>query len=128
MDPKKITINGNTYTAEPLNPHEAIGWANRLIPVVGPVLTDKSLDKWNGPEASRLMQEAVARCWTPENEKLSEQAVFNRWFQKHPRDLIELGARAAFEVARDFLPEALHTALESFQMPGTAGTGGAAAG
>ena len=100
MDAKKISINGNRYIVEPLNPHDALAWIVRMR------MTDLGL---GGPgtgdpeKATRLLDDAIARCWTPENERLSDPEVYNRWFQKHPLDLLPLGMQACTEVASDFL-------------------------
>ena len=86
-----------------------------MVAVLGPALLEQKLSGWNVPGASDLMQDAIARCWTPKNEKLSDLAAFNKWFQEHPGDLFQLGMKAAFEVARDFLPKPLVTKLESLE-------------
>ena len=100
MDAKKILINGNRYIVEPLNPHDALAWIIRLRMTDMGVGTSGTGD----PEkAARLLDEAIARCWTPENQRLSDPEVYNRWFQKHPLDLIPLGMKACMEVATDFL-------------------------
>lgn len=121
MEPKKIEINGRIYTADPLAPLEALDWGPRLAKELGGVLLKQDLAGLNTPAVTALMKEAIARCWTPENQKLSEPAVFNAWFSRHPEDLLVLGARAAVEVGRDFLPSQLATRLDGFQTwPGAA--------
>ena len=115
LDVKKVTINGNEYAVEPLNPHEAILWTNRVMPMLGHVLGRDSSGMGEPLETSKIMEEAVARCWTPEKEKLSDPEVYNRWFQKHPADLYLLGIEAAREVGRDFLPQWTVTMLETLK-------------
>ena len=107
MDAKKIYINGNRYIVEPLNPHDALAWVVRLR------MTDLGAGEpgTGDPEkAAKLLDEAIARCWTPDNQRLSDPEVYNRWFQKHPLDLVPLGMQASMEVVSDFLA---HTAATS---------------
>ena len=62
-----------------------------------------------------LMTEAIQRCYTPQNEALSDMAVFNRWFREHPGDLYPLGVMALVHLVKDFFPSRLVTAASEFQ-------------
>ena len=100
MPSKKLTINDREYTVDILNPLDAIKWINRLrysgLMSEGGAAADSE-------EVSKMMLEAVKRCWTPENNKLSDEVEFRCWFTAHPEDLYQLGYAAVMEVCRDFL-------------------------
>ena len=129
MEARKITLSsGNVYAVTPLNPHEGISWSNRVMAALGPVLSslfsggkaESGLNSFSLDDkaATQLMHDAIAQCWTPKNEKLSDPAAFNAWFLEHPGDLYELGVRACVEVAREFFPGPLRIMLESFMALG----------
>lgn len=62
-----------------------------------------SFAEQSGEARAKLVREALARCWTPENMRLKDDAEFTRWFSLHPEDMMTLGSRAMVEVSRDFL-------------------------
>ena len=66
-------------------------------------------------KASSLMNEALQRCYTPQNESLGDVAVFNRWFRENPGDLYPLGVMALVYLVKDFFPSQLVTAASAFQ-------------
>ena len=66
-------------------------------------------------EVSDIMQEAIQRCYTPQNERLGNMEVFNRWFKEHPGDLYPLGVMALVYLVKDFFPSQLVTAASNFQ-------------
>lgn len=120
-----ISIGAHRYALEKLNPMDAITWGNRVLAVVGPTLgglVDACSDKgnfaksfqgifasYNSTEASNLMLEALRQCYTPQNESLADDAVFNKWFKEHPGDLYHLGVMAVYELVKDFFPNQLVT-------------------
>jgi len=61
------------------------------------------------PDFTALLKRALDQCFTPQNESLSDIVVFNRYFQEHPGDMFELGARAIIGLVKDFLPSHLAT-------------------
>ncbi|MDL2317123.1 hypothetical protein LJC59_08640 [Desulfovibrio sp. OttesenSCG-928-A18] len=118
-----ITVNDNRYPIDKLNPLEAIAFGNRVMAVVGPLLRamlDASMQKsclsrffdglftnypselWTG-----IMNDALRRCYTPHNEPLHNQAIFNEWFRRYPGDLFELGLMGVYSLAADFFPRPL---------------------
>ena len=66
-------------------------------------------------EVTELMTEAIKRCYTPQNEALSDMALFNRWFRENPGDLYPLGVMALVHLVKDFFPSQLVTAASGFQ-------------
>ena len=55
-------------------------------------------------EAAAMMREAIQRCYTPDNESLSDMAVFTSHFRDYPQDKFALGAFAMVRLVRDFFP------------------------
>lgn len=73
----------------------------------------------NAPELTDLLTQALRRCYTPENEALRDEAVFNRWFREHPGDLYPLGVKAVQQLVADFFPKTLVTLASVFPAPKT---------
>lgn len=132
-----ITVGGNRYAIEKLAPLEAVTWGNRVFALIAPALGDLFDDSvsrsagfravfsaYDSEAVSRLMTDALRHCYTPGNEPLSNEAVFNTWFRAHPGDLYELGLLAVWELARDFLPSRFASMANLFQgqMQSMAGT------
>lgn len=115
-----IKVNTRPYSMEKPGPFDAIPYANRVFSLLGPILGDMAAAPEEGvdraalirgalsllgtPEASALMQEALGRCYTAQNEPLHNMAVFNSWFRQFPEDVYELAARAVIELVKDYLP------------------------
>ncbi|MDL2268216.1 hypothetical protein LJC46_09605 [Desulfovibrio sp. OttesenSCG-928-G15] len=59
----------------------------------------------NSTDVTMLMNEALRRCYTPQNESLADESVFNRWFREHPEDMYILAAHAMFRLVKDFFPK-----------------------
>lgn len=133
-----ITVGGNRYPIDKLNPLDAIDFGSRVAAVVMPTLGGLvgAVDGLNGDpanmkldgkifreafigykseETAALMKDALAQCYTPQNEPLNNQAVFNAWFQEHPGDLFQLGAMAVYELVKDFFPSHAATLMTAFQ-------------
>lgn len=97
-----IDIEGRRYGINLLAPLEALEWTTRFMTIQG----TKDSTVLNG-----MLKDALARCYTPENEELKNQVVFNSWFRKHPEDMLTLGMQAAHRLAQDFLPKAPDTMM-----------------
>lgn len=120
-----ITVGDNRYAVEKLNPLEAIAFGNRVLRVAGPALGNMyeavreggdfgsvfctAFAAYESAEVTALMTDALARCYTPRNEPMSNQVVLNSWFREHPGDLYHLGVRAMYELVKDFFPKQLAT-------------------
>lgn len=77
-------------------------------------MTLASCGELKAAEVSGIMTEAVQRCYTPQNESLADETVFNRWFREHPGDLYPLGVMALVYLVKDFFPSQLVTAASGF--------------
>ena len=64
-----------------------------------------SCGKIKSKETSDMMNEAIQRCYTPENEPLANMEVYNRHFREYPEDLLILGMMAIGRLVRDFFPK-----------------------
>ena len=60
-------------------------------------------------KVSLLVEEAHRRCYTPQNEALRDEVVFNRWFMEHPDQLYGAGLLAVWHLVKDFFPKTLAT-------------------
>ena len=58
-------------------------------------------------EASKMLNQALGRCYTPENESLSDTVVYNRWFRQYPGDHLYLAIKALFALVAGFLTKPL---------------------
>lgn len=73
-----------------------------------------SLGELDSEKVTAIMTEAIQRCYTPENESLVDQTVFNRWFREYPGDLYPLGVMALYHLVKDFFPKQLVTGASAF--------------
>ena len=116
-----FSLDGVTYRFEALNPLEAMRFGNRVFKVFGPALLSLASAKKDGGEmagegvlaslapALSEMEEALRRCYTPQNEALRDEVVFNRWFMEHPDQLYGAGLLAVWHLVKDFFPKTLAT-------------------
>jgi len=126
-----IIIGDNRYAIDKLPPFQAIEWGNRILSVLGPTIGgvmeaisddgnpaaafQGAFGQYKSAEASQIMRDAMKRCYTPQNESLGNEAVFNSWFREHSGDLFHLGVMAVWELTRDFLPKQLITFATAFR-------------
>jgi len=66
-------------------------------------------------QVTALLNETLQHCYTPQNESLADQSVFNRWFKEYPGDMYPLGVMALVHLVKDFFPSQLVTAASKFQ-------------
>ena len=125
-----FSLDGIMYRFETLNPLEAVRFGNRVFKVFGPALLSLAAAKKDDGEAagegvlaalapalsgfdddkvSLLIEEALRRCYTPQNEALRDEVVFNRWFMEHPDQLYGAGLLAVWHLVKDFFPKTLAT-------------------
>ncbi len=125
-----FSLDGVMYRFETLNPLEAVRFGNRVFKVFGPALLSLAAAKKDDGEAagegvlaalapalsgfdddkvSLLIEEALRRCYTPQNEALRDEVVFNRWFMEHPDQLYCAGLLAVWHLVKDFFPKTLAT-------------------
>ena len=96
----EFKVNGRTYKFDLLPPMEAIDFGSRVLKAAGGALVSicgegevhydaiaKALSVVEASELSALMKEALKRSYTPEQEPLSNEAVFHSWFNQNPQDL-----------------------------------------
>lgn len=88
------------------------GLAAKLQGLIGKTLA--SCGELKSEEVSAMMNEAIKRCYTPQNEPLGDEAVFNRWFREHPGDLYPLGCMALVHLVKGFFPKQLVTNASEF--------------
>lgn len=92
IEPKKITVNGNDYTVQPMGIMETLEFAHEAMAAT---------------EHKRSMgacsKTAIRQCLTPLLKPLKDGIVFTEWFNEHPEDLIPLGSAATNELLRPFL-------------------------
>lgn len=119
----EFKVNGRTYKFDILTPMDAISFGSRVLKAAGGALLSicgeassvnykaiaDALSSVDPEELSSLMREALNRVYTPEQEPLKNEAVFNAWFNKYPEDLFVAGVMAVFEQVRDFFPFGLST-------------------
>lgn len=129
-DYETLEVNGKTYYVQPLSPLEAVDWAAETTAVVGPMIGSLTSEKgvresiatalsnFNDKQAAGLLKKALARCVTPENKPLSNDAVFAEWFGRteNKGDLLFLGGQAAYVLVRDFFPLDVVTKLLDSQV------------
>ncbi|MBS6142254.1 MAG: hypothetical protein KH745_06615 [Bilophila sp.] len=125
-----FSLDGVIYRFEALNPLEAVRFGNRVFKVFGPALLSLAAAKKDGAETagegvlaalapalsevdddkvSLLIEEALRRCYTPRNEALRDEVVFNRWFMEHPDQLYGAGLLAVWHLVKGFFPKTLAT-------------------
>ena len=130
----RIKIEERVYSVQKFNPMDGMEYGVKLAAMVAPALgglmaAEESKKKGDAdygklgadfarsikdPDLMPMFKKAFGQCWTPENESLGDEAVFNKWFQQHPGDMFELGGRAAFLLSRDFFPSQLGTMLSDY--------------
>lgn len=128
---KSFSINGSTYRLKSMNPRDAIRFGARCIKAFGATLS--ALTEESGGKVQEnvikgltaaissiddalitdLINESLSYCITPQNEELSDEAVFNQWFLAHPDHLFHAAAMAIFHLAKDFFPKTLATRLKN---------------
>ena len=74
---------------------------------LGPLL--RAFNTLDSKTATDMFQEAIARCYTPGNDALRDDTIFNQWFQRFPRDMYLLGIKALHRLLRDFFMNPLAT-------------------
>lgn len=132
-----FTVGSHAYKFEELAPTDALRFGVKVTKSLGPALaklgeaatnaagkTDpKELVAAFGPALGmvddavleELLRTAMQRVYTPQNESLSNEAVFNAWFREHKEDLFPVGLYALYHLTKDFFPKALATAVNHFQ-------------
>lgn len=129
---KSFSIDGMTYRLKTMNPRDAIQFGARVIKAFGPTLAALAAESGNSTEkmmsglasavssldntlAAEVFSEALSYCITPQNQELSDEAVFNQWFIDHPDHLFQVAGLAIFHLSKDFFPKTPATKLTSFQ-------------
>lgn len=124
-----VEVGGSRYSVQKMNPMDALDFGVRVMTVVSPALggimeavkeggsAERDLPAFfsslqsalSGGNAAAILKEALRRCFTPQNEGLADDVVFDKWFREHPGDMFPLAARAVWELVKDFLPPTLIT-------------------
>lgn len=129
----RIKIEDRIYAVQRFNPLEGMEYGAAIAAVLSPSLgasigaaQEKDYAKTamvalsaalKEPNIAPLLKRALGQCFTPQNESLSDEAVFNQYFMKFPQDMFELGVQAAWVLVKDFFPNRLRTLLDGFQIP-----------
>jgi len=136
---KTFSVGDTVYKYNSLNPAEAIYFGARVVQAFGPslaslgvgVVEEKSsnqsneailmafqsaLSSLNAKLVTELINEALAKCYTPKNESLADEATFNLWFTEHKDHLFAVGPLALFYLTKDFFPKMPATLKARLQM------------
>lgn len=121
----RIKIDERVYAVQPFNPVDGMEFGTKLLGIISPALAGAfELVKDDGemsrvglelgkalkdPGLTPLLRQAYKQCFTPDNQSLADEAVFNQWFLKYPQDMFELGVRAAYALVKSFFPSRLAT-------------------
>ena len=128
----RIKIGENVYTCNKLNPMDALEFGMRALAVLSPAVSGiieahkeggDPLKVFNDiskalkdKDATPLLKEAIAQCFTPQNQDLGDVVEFNRWFSEHPGEMFHLGALALYHLVKDFFPSQLATIASDYQI------------
>lgn len=120
----KVKIGDNVYSLAALAPIEALRFGTECAKVLGPALV-QFLSRYSGEEMTlkdlltqigpalesldpdrllTLLNTVYTHTFTPTNENLGDEAVFNSWFQEHPADMFQVGFQVLYALAKDFFP------------------------
>ena len=118
---KVIQIEDRAYSCRRFNSFDCVTWGDRLrgiLPALRAAVEDDDpaqfaaalVPSLKDGSLTTLLKQAIGQCFTPENQSLADEAVFNAWFSKYPGDMLALGARAIPILVSDYLPSLLATA------------------
>lgn len=128
-----FTVGEHTYKYTELAPVDALRFGAVVTKAIGPALAvlgdaassasgasnTKDILTAFGPALGLIDEEkllelintALQRVYTPQNECLGDEVVFNNWFQQHKTDLFQVGLLSLYHLTKDFFPRALATAV-----------------
>lgn len=125
----RIKIEDQVYICNRLNPLDALDFGMKVVSLVGPVLqgvieatkedgvAEKAIlhigKALKDKEVVPVLRQAIGQCFTSDNQALSDEVTFNKWFMQYPGHLFHLGALAVYHLARPFIPQQVATMLES---------------
>lgn len=126
----KITVDGRTYSVEKFNPLEGMEFGMNVLAIISPALggivemgkdggdaakVGAELTKAiSNPAFTPLLKKVFAQCFTPTNERLADELVFNKHFIAYPSDMFQLGLRATWVLVKDFLPPSIVSTASAF--------------
>lgn len=128
----KIKIEDRIYSVQKFHAKKAFSFSRNVLGIIAPTLGEgleilgggevpkgqlKQLcagiaDVLMNEKSDRFINEALAQCFTPENQSLADEGVFNRWFSRYPHDLYELSGKVVWVLIKDFLPKSVLTKAE----------------
>ena len=126
-----FTVGADTYKYVELAPLEAMRFGIKVAKALGPAVAKigeaasgkdvASVTASIGPALAtvdeetldELLKTAISRVYTPVNECLGNQAVFNSWFKDRKDSLFTVSFMALFHLSKDFFPKALDTILKN---------------
>lgn len=127
----RIKIEERVYSIQRFNPMEGMEFGTKLLSVISPAfggIIESTKDGGDpakvgveiaralkDPELAPMLRRAIGQCWTPENESLADEAVFNMHFSKYPSDMFNLGVQATYSLVKDFFPSQLATVASGWQ-------------
>lgn len=123
-----FAVGETVYKYDLLAPVEALRYGTQCAKVLGPALasvmdvvqqfgSDKAtvgelvasaapaLAAIDEDKVATLMQTAFKRVYTPANECLGDEAVFNDWFQARPHEMFPVGLLAIYHLSKAFFPK-----------------------
>ena len=123
----RVKVGENVYPLQKMNPMEGMEYGMKVLAAVSPSFAGIYEAVKDGGEYEKvffelsktlqqsdftpLLKTAYGQCFTPQNESLADEVIFNRWFRDNPGDMFHLGALAVWELAKDFFPSQLVTML-----------------
>jgi hypothetical protein len=102
----KVTINERQYTGHKMNPLEGLAFCLEVGELYRNGDGEGSLMT---PKAQGVIKKALECCYTPENQSLSDEVVFNTQFQRYPADMFPLAYQAVQGLCADFFPVTVNT-------------------
>lgn len=127
----KVLIEDRVYNVQKFNPLEGMEFGTQILAIVSPALGGIMEATKDGgdpakvgtelarslkdPSLAPLLKRALGQCFTPENESLADEYVFNKYFAAVPQDLFVLGVQAVWVLVKDFFPSQLATLASAWQ-------------
>ena len=105
----EIEIEDRVYACQRFNSMDCVAYGTQWRPILYPEggeMADVASTLKN-PSLTAMLRQAIGQCFTPQNESLADEAVFNQWFTKYPGDMFILGLQATVALIHDFLPSVL---------------------
>lgn len=133
----EFAIGNHKYKYEELAPIDALRFGTQCVKTLGPAASSllalagriqgaakasdviesvaPALASIEEAKLEALLKVAYGHTYTPQNESLGNEAVFNGWFREHPHELFQVGLTALYMLAKDFFPKPPVTVKTGFR-------------